>query len=79
MAAVLGIWLFSRRKLNRERKHIRELESKISATGAVAEKSELSTGKKDAQEMGSSTRQELDPKGQAVFEVGSNTYRHEAM
>jgi hypothetical protein len=78
IAAVLGIWLFRRRTLDRKRRQIKELESKISAAGAVVEKPQLLTGKKEAQEMDSSTRQELDPNAHPAYEVGSNTYRHEA-
>jgi hypothetical protein len=79
IAAVAGIWVFFRRRLDRERTRMKELESKISAVGAVREKPELSMGRWEAQEMDSSTRQELDPKGHGRYEIYSNTDRHEAM
>jgi hypothetical protein len=44
IAAVLGIWFFFRRRLDRERRQREELESKMSA--AAAEKSELFNEKK---------------------------------
>jgi hypothetical protein len=45
---VLGNWLFFRRTLDRKRRQIKELESKISAAGTVVEKPQLLTGKKEA-------------------------------
>ena len=85
IAAVLGIWLFFRKKLDRERRHRGELESTISAAGTIAKGSQLSAEKREhkvgpeAQEMDSSRRQELDTGGHAPYEAGGNISRHEVM
>lgn len=74
IAAVLGIQFFRRRKLDRK---IKGLEFKDRRRRRRGQKTELSTGKNEVQEMDSSTGLALDPSGHPAYEVGSNTYRYE--
>jgi hypothetical protein len=78
IAAVLGIWFFRRRRLEQKADANTGIGVKDRRRRRRGQKPELSTGKNEVQEMDSSTGLELDPSGHPAYEVGSNTYRHEA-